>query len=86
MTFPDTEMQGLAAFLAHFMCVNLSPQNIEQRLNTVEDMHKFVFHIYLLTYSMWKMSVTCKLQNRWDYVAENMVALFGRLLFNTDSI
>lgn len=49
MTFPNMEMQGLAAFLAHFMCVNLSPQNIEQRLNTVEDMHKFVFH-YIFTY------------------------------------
>lgn len=44
MTFPDREMESLAAFLAHFMCVNLSPQNIEQRLTTVEDIHKFVFH------------------------------------------
>lgn len=32
------------------------------------------------------MSVACKLQNYLDYVAENMVVLFGRLLFNIDSI
>lgn len=42
-------MESLAAFLAHFMCVSLSPQNIEQRLNAVGDMHKFVFH-YIFTY------------------------------------
>jgi len=48
-TFPDMEMESLAAFLASFMCVNLSPQNTEQRLNTLEHMHKSVFH-YIFTY------------------------------------
>ena len=43
------EMESLAAFLASFMCVNLSPQNTEQRLNTLEHMHKSVFH-YIFTY------------------------------------
>lgn len=49
MTFPDMEMESLAAFLANFMCVNLSSQNTEQGLSTVEDMHKFVFY-YIFTY------------------------------------
>lgn len=85
MSFPDMEMEGLAAFLAHFMRVTLSPQNIEQRLNTVEDMRKFVFH-YTFTYVLHVENVACTLQNHLDYVAENMVVPFGRLLFNIDSI
>lgn len=32
MTFPDIEMESLATFLAYFMCVNLSPQNIQHRI------------------------------------------------------
>lgn len=66
------------------MYVNLCPQNIKQGLNT-EDMPKFVF-IYLLMYSMWKISVAYKLQNHLNYVAGNMVVPFGRLLFNIDSV
>lgn len=80
------EMESLAAFLAPFVCVNLSPQNTEQRLNIVEGMHKFVFR-YLFTYILHvEMSVAWKLQNHLNYVAENMVVPFGRLLFSIDSV
>lgn len=78
-------MESLAAFLAHFMCVSLSLQNIEQRLNAVGDMHKFVFH-YIFTYVLHVENVACKSQKHLNYVAENMVVPFGRLLFNIDSI
>lgn len=42
--------------------------------------------MYLLMYFMEKMSVACKSQKHLNYVAENMVVPFGRLLFNIDSI